>query len=206
MELLLKGVSKDSLIVYIHREETSRLASSIKQVMGVFCSGYAAREAKQNFEFVQRNTTDHTCTIEENDLVEKVIQPKLFEISGGVHDIWSCETFHTLNGNHPNLITMDMNQIDALQKMLAKKFCPQMAIKPIHQNVATEKAMKNFVRLSSNNTRVVSLDEWVLKKKNMIEYTLGLKENIGCQKYVREMEDELFKSCSDEGFIKFSST
>ena len=38
----------------------------------------------------------------------------------------------------------------------------------------------------------------------MIEYTLGIKENIGCQKNVRDMEDELFKTCSEHGFIKFS--
>lgn len=42
MESLLKGVSKDTLIVYIHREETSRLASAIKQVMGVQCEGQAS--------------------------------------------------------------------------------------------------------------------------------------------------------------------
>ena len=53
--------------------------------------------------------------------------------------------------------------------------------------------IKNFVQLSSNSTRVVSLDEWVLKKKHMIEYTVGLKENIGCQQNVRDMEDELFE-------------
>ena len=88
MKSLLKGASKDSLIVYIHREETSRLASGIKQVMQVFCDGGVPdRDAARKFEFVQRNETDHTCTIAENDLVEKVIKPKLFEISGGVHDI-----------------------------------------------------------------------------------------------------------------------
>ena len=205
MKSLLKGVSKDSLIVYIHREETSRVASAVKHVMSVFCTGdiyFPARKAP--FSFVQRNETDHTCTIEENDLVDKVIQRKVWEIKNSVHDIWSCDTFNTLNDNRPNLIVMNMNQIDTLQKMLAERFFPQMANKPaLHRNVGTEKKTKNFVQLSSNSTRIVSLDEWVLKKKNMIEYTLGLKEDIGCQNNVRDMEDKLFETCSDDGFLNF---
>lgn len=153
---------------------------------------------------MQRNETDHTCTIEENDLVQKVIQPKPFEIRASVHDIWSCNTFHTLNDNRPNLVIMNMNQIDTLQKMLAEKFCPQIANDPVHSNMAAQKEINNFVQLSSNSSKIVSLDEWLLKKKNMIEYTLGFKENIGCQKNVRDMEDELFETCSEHGFMKFS--
>ncbi|GFH61660.1 predicted protein [Chaetoceros tenuissimus] len=179
MRSLLKGASKDSLIVYIHRDETSRLASGIKQVMQVFC--------------------------DEDDLVKKVIKPKLFEISGGVHNIWTCDMFHALNENRPNLVTMNMNEIDSLQKMLAEQFCPALlARKPVHHNVATEKKVQNFVQLSSNSTRIVALDEWVLKKKSMIEYTLGFKENIGCQKNVRDFEQKLFETCSDDGFMKLS--
>lgn len=205
MKYLLKGAPKDSLIVYIHREESSRLASAIKQVMEVFCRGAPGRDAVRKFEFVQRNETDHTCTIAENDLVEKVILPKVFEIFNSVYDIWSCDTFHTLNDNRPNLVTMNMNQIDALQTILAEKFCPHMANKPLHSNIASQKVFKNFVQLSSNSTRIVSLNEWISKKKNMIEYSLDFKDNIGCQKNVRDMEDELFETCSNDGFLKFST-
>ena len=100
---------------------------------------------------------------------------------------------------------MNMNEIDSLQKMLAEKFCPaQLVNNPVHHNVATEKKIQNFVQLSSNSTRIVALDQWVLKKKSMIEYTVDFKENIGCQKNVRDMEDELFETCSDDGFMKLS--
>lgn len=80
MESLLKGASKESLIVYIHREETSRLVAAIKQVMKRFCGG-RSHETSQKFEFLQRNDTDHnTCTIEENGLVDKVIHQSFLKL------------------------------------------------------------------------------------------------------------------------------
>ena len=83
---------------------------------------------------------------------------KLFEIGASVHDSWPCNTFHTLNENRPNLVTMNMNQIDTLQKMLAEKFCPQIANEPVHSNMAAEKEINNFVQLSSNSSKIVVED------------------------------------------------
>ena len=203
MKSLLKGASEDSLIVYIHREETSRLASAIKHVMWAFCDGSFGRVAP--FEFVERNEIDKTCTVAENDLIDKVIQPKVHEIGMGVHEIWSCDTFHTLNNYRPNLVTMNMNQIDTLQTMLAKKFCPQMMDQKQHIG-SDQQNFKTFVQLSSNSTRIVALEEWVLKKQNMLEYTLGFNQNIGCQKNVRDLEDELYETCRDDGFVKLSKS
>ena len=48
--------------------------------------------------------------------------------------------------------------------------------------MAAQKEINNFFQISSNSSKIVSLDEWLLKKKNMIEFTLGIKENIGFQK------------------------
>ena len=58
---------------------------------------------------------------------------------------------------------------DKVQKILAKYHCPHiMKGLPIASNVAANKKMEPFVRLRTDQTRVVPFNEWFDQKQNVI--------------------------------------
>ena len=88
---------------------------------------------------------------------------------------------------------------DALQRVLAKRYCPEVLESdkfPFRINVAEEKK-EIMIRLNSDSSRLEPISDWVEVKRNMIEWTSGMKKDVGCLDKVGETERNLF-SCQDE--------
>ena len=187
---LVKGATRETLIIYSHRDELSRIRSAIQHV---FRLHVCTKEYNFNVE-VSRNR----CVIDEENLIY-IIKSKQHEIGVSAPKLLKCKVFDAIAQNDPsNLVFVHYKQADKLQKILAKYHCPHILKDlPIASNVASDKRLETFVRLSSDKSRVVTFEEWFDEKQNVILWALDLKKEMDCQSKVIDMEDHLF-SCPDE--------
>jgi hypothetical protein len=202
---LVKGATRETLIIYIHREELPRIRSAIKHVL---ISRVCVRDKlgtglmeKYHFD-IERN--DKKCIIDEESLL-KLIKGRVHEVGYGAPEILTCGYFDAIAQNIPsNLMIVHYNQADKLQKMLAKYHCPHLVKDlPIAENVASnKKAIKLLVRLKSNTSRSVIFEEWFDKKQNLMLWALDSNAKIDCKSKITDMEDHLF-SCPDEAVTLF---
>lgn len=181
---LVKHSTRRSLIIYLHRDETSRILSGITQVAEVrLCSE------------TQRNA----CVIPEIELVA-AIKKKTAEIGFGSTEILTCDSYDALDDNAPNFVFVHYKQASRLQKLLAKRFCPVELDQPTAvKNMFSEKAEIRVMLQNNNDDRTVSLKEWLEAKKGLLEFSLELRESASCQAKTRAMEEKLFH-CPDEAF------
>ena len=191
---LIKGVARDTLVVYIHHEETDRLLSAIKHATMKYCTG---ERITSRFEFLE--STNESCTIAEIDLVDKIISSGRDEVPVGMGKILTCETYQSFEENRSNLVFMDYKEANTLYTLLAEKHCPQMLEQSVHVNAASDKKKKIFVALSHGTTEKVSLEDWLHEKKYFLEWSLGLKKDFTCQGKTRIMENSLLQCPS--GFL-----
>lgn len=168
---------KNSLIIYIHREETSRLKSAIRQVL---------------------TKTIPAPTIPEKKVLQN-IRAKVGEIGVGGHGILTCDTYDAIEDNAANLVFLHYTQTDKMMKLLAKHHCPGYEQK--HVNDGSDKDKKS-VKLGDDS--LMDLDEWIDAKLNLIEHTFNLKSEGSCQAKTRKMEHNLL-SCPDEAYHYSSS-
>ena len=194
---LIKGVTRDTLVVYIHREETDRLISAIKHATMKYCTG---ERTTSRFEFLE--STNESCTIAEIDLVDKIISSGRDEVPVGMGKILTCETYQSFEENRSNLVFMDYKEANTLYTLVAEKHCPHMLEQTVHVNAASDKKRKIFVALSHGTTEKVSLDDWLNEKKYFLEWSLGLKKDVTCQGKTRIMENSLLQCPS--GFIQWT--
>lgn len=197
---LAKHGSRQTLIIYIHREETYRLLSAIKHVTaGFLCDPKYPRYKLKNFDMsvfhTERNETH--CTSDEGSVVD-LIESGYEEIGIGASQILTCNAFEAIEQNAPNIVLVHYKQANKLQKLLAKHHCPELLNEewhPTEANVASEKGRVEYLRMKNGNS--IKLDEWLHEKRDVIEYTLKMKHNVSCQGKARHMEDDLF-ACKDE--------
>lgn len=183
---VMKHASKDTLVVYSHREETSRLISSIKEVVAV----RLCKQKPQGFTVV-----DNECRVEEGALI-KAIKEKKNEIGIGSTQLLTCESYDCLVDNNPNMVFMHYKQASQLQKLLAKHHCP--GVEYSIANVGSDKRAVSVVLQGKGvNGHVVSLDDWLSAKTSMLEMALRLKEYVSCQATTQDIEHELF-ACPSE--------
>jgi hypothetical protein len=200
---LLKGGTRETLIIYIHREELSRVRSAAQYVLmsRICCINKKGRgKLKQKYK-VTVGVEKNRCTIDEKHLI-RMMKNRSAEIRSGAPKILTCNYFDAIAQNDPsNLVFVDYKQANKLQTILAKKHCPHIVKDlPIASNVAVDKEMEPFVRLSSDPSREVTFKEWFNKKQNVILWALDLKKEMDCQSKIMEMEDHLF-SCPDEAVM-----
>ena len=191
---VLRSATDDTLIVYIHRQETNRLLSAIKHVI---TSRYCSLETKQAGIAM---VGEKAYNVEEGFLIE-TIRKRGVEIGMGNTRMLTCETFESIKDNYPNLVFMNYKQAGQLQKLLAKHHCPSVT-KEVQVNVGSDKKMTISVVLegglgNNNNGTLVPLEEWLLFKAPVIEYSLELKSDVSCQATTRKIERELF-ACADQ--------
>ena len=112
---LVKGATRKTLIIYIHREDSPRIV------------------------IIERNNNE--CTIDEESLIKR-IKGRVHEVGCGASEILTCRCFDAIAQNTPsNLMFVHYKQADTLQKMLAKYHCPHLVKKdlPIAENIANNK-------------------------------------------------------------------
>ncbi len=140
------------------------------------------------------------CTIEEGALRDILLQQKK-ETSKSTFNALSCSVFDAIEDNKPNMVVVNYKQANRLQKLLAKYHCPELLEdRGVHSNRGSAH-VKKYVRLEDDagQGREVLLDEWMEKKRHLIEWGFGLKKDVTCQGEVRKMQRELL-SCDDEMF------
>ena len=195
---LMKSSTRETLIIYSHREESSRFRSAIQHVITRICSIPRAAdffEKQYNFTIERNNSR---CTIDEEHLI-RIIKDKQHEIGLGSPELLTCDFFEAVAQIAPsNLVFVHYKQADKLQKVLANYHCPHiMKQLPIASNVAADKKMEPFVRLKKDKSREVTLKEWYDTKQGIILWALDLKNEMKCQSKITDMEDHMF-SCPDE--------
>ena len=195
----VRHASRRSLIVWIHREESSRLISAIRQVVKVICKEAGRRS--YNFELLHQSPTK--CVISEQDLIRNVIEEKIYEIGKGAERVLQCDSYRTMTETRPRIIFTDYMQSDDIMMEIAKRHCPHIVKKlPVHSNVASNFETELLVKLSKKyeSTKdvkhTVPLDDWLTEKGSQLEMMLKLKTNMTCQGTTRRMEESI-RSCED---------
>merc|ERR1740139_172865 len=191
---IAKHATRDTLIIYIHRKETSRALSAMKRVLtGIvgqqYCEEKSVTKSSEDSQYFQN------CTLDEQSVVD-IIEKRTYEIGAGAPEILTCKSYSTIEQNAPNVVVLNHKHVDELQQILAKHHCPEMSGVSEKKNSAAEKPEDVHIRLKKGDD-IVELEDWLHAKRQLIEWTLALKNNkSGCQGMTRHMEDDLF-SCSD---------
>jgi len=191
---LARHTTRDTLIIYIHREETDRVLSAIEQVL----TGY-----QTELKYCEEEHSSKRCTLDE-EVVVNIIQNRTTEIGCGSPNILTCEAYSAIEQNAPNMVIVHYKQTDKLLKILAKHHCPDLLEEPpTRENLSAEKSREVIIRLKDGKGVVIKLEDWLREKRELIEWTLLLKKNrSGCQGMTRHMEDDLF-ACSHEAIRVF---
>jgi hypothetical protein len=206
---LVKGSTRETLILYLHREELSRVGSAIQHVLvNQICGGISTNGIRRGIALKTKYEFDvewrqNRCIVHEEHLV-RVIKGRENEIGHGSNELMTCNFFDGIAQNTPsNLVFVHYKQADKLQQILAKHHCPHILKDlPIAENVAASKKIEPFIRLKTNSSTEVTFKEWFDNKKNVILWALDLKSNVDCQSKIMDMEDHLF-SCPDEAVTLF---
>lgn len=191
---LLRSTSRHTLVVYIHREETSRFASAAHHVLSQWClHGPPMPQWGKFFDSVTGNNDAKKCIVHESQLV-KGLKKRPQEMTMGTIELLTCETYTAIAEYAPNMIFMNYKQASTLQNLLGEKYCPRLVD---HTNRIGKGSEKVFVQLSDGSDRSVTLTEWLEKKSAYMEWALGLNDHASCLVNTRRMEDSL-GSCDGE--------
>eukprot|EP00561_Arcocellulus_cornucervis_P004177 CAMPEP_0185816972 /NCGR_PEP_ID=MMETSP1322-20130828/18327_1 /TAXON_ID=265543 /ORGANISM="Minutocellus polymorphus, Strain RCC2270" /LENGTH=269 /DNA_ID=CAMNT_0028513961 /DNA_START=18 /DNA_END=827 /DNA_ORIENTATION=+ len=199
IDLIQHASSRDAIIIYIHREETERLFSAIKQVLThLVCEkvSYKIGVEKLQEYHIFRNRTH--CVLDEGPVVD-LIEERAHEIGMGAQEILTCRLYDSIIENDPNMVFMNYKQANMLQRVLAQNHCPDLLVgeRMVEANVAEGKVGNVFLRLSNSAEHIVELDDWLSTKGGLLEWSLRLKRNATCQAKTKHMQDMLF-SCQEQ--------
>lgn len=211
---LIQHTTKDDLLVYVHREESPRLKSALSHVVGSkFCTQRLHETERlkgvlSDVSLLSNNDTD--CVIDEHVLVDTVISRRLYEMQAGAPKILTCNAYEKIAETAPRMVFLHYTQADQLQSLIAKHHCPEMlaasanndndereedAAGPVRANVKKDKKKIVWVQLKAD--KMVTLDEWMEEKADILEWSLQLNPKQSCQGKTRQMEKALF-TCKDE--------
>ena len=186
---LIEQLPRSTLLIYMHREESSRLKSAIKQVYSLV----RLRPKICDVSFIEEK---NVCITKEDTLIS-VIEEQTAEIEHGEPQMLNCDTHDAIENNAPNMMFMHYKQLDKLQRLLAKYNCPHMLEEgALHINVGNEKDRTALVQVGDGK-KTVHLEEWIEAKGDMLSFALNLRPPNTCQRKTREIEDDLFE-CETE--------
>lgn len=195
---LIKETPRNALLIATYRDETDRLASAIKHVMGRVCQK-GANKTITPLAVRKRKNDRISCILDEQDFVEKIIKTKHNEIGVSTLETFSCGFHDSLTENNPNIVMLSMNKLSDLMELLRVKYCPSVKV----QHLASHIFAKNWdYYLKIKNGTEVEINEWLGHKGNFLEYILGLKRNVSCQGKSRQMEDKIM-ACPNEVIHNF---
>jgi len=188
-EVLLDNIPRDALVVYVYREETGRLLSAIKQVLYMTCL------KNKHPESITPIVNGNQCQFDEKAIVENVIRKRIFEVGWGIPEIMTCGFYEAIERNFPRMVFIHYKQLDSLQEIVGKHKCPDVEV-PVQKNMGYEKHIEMSIKLDTSG-ELVSLNDWIEERRDMLEWTLQLKGGNKCQAKTRTMEDELL-ACENE--------
>lgn len=207
---LIKNVPPSTLLIYIHREETTRVQSAVNEVITNWCrkgNGHPdiVLEPPTKDFFLKEN--ESVCHISEKNLIDIGLGEKgrELEIGLGASKLLRCETYNTILEYAPNMIFMNYKNANDLQNLISENYCPGLALEPIESNVGSEKETQTFVQVANGargKPELVALKDWLKAKQSSLEWALGLNDEATCTANTRIMENKLF-GC-EEGFLRAS--
>lgn len=199
---IIGNASRRTLILYSHRDETSRFRSAATHVLTTWCPDGGGRPmpAAPNkfFHRIEQNeeTGKPICYIKETTLVDGFLKKRYQEMQMGTNELLTCETYLAIEQYAPNMVFMDYKQSNDIQNMLAEKYCPQMVNHTNHVGLGGGKTIYISRKMGAEQ---VLLDDWMEQKLSYLEWTMGLNKKATCVVKTRNLEDEL-NSC-DGGFV-----
>ena len=188
---LIKATTKNTLIIYSHREETARIKSAVKELLNNLCV------PKRKDAMVER--LENECRVTESKFLERIATPtRNVEVGIGPGRIMGCDVFEKISENSPNLAIVHYKQATKLLRLLSKHHCPEV---PYNQtmNVGDKKGTMNVILDGKEtNGTIVSIDDWLNAKIEMLEYVWDTrKKDWECMGTLKDIEEELF-ACPDE--------
>eukprot|EP00984_Skeletonema_dohrnii_P018420 scaffold8597_cov174-Skeletonema_dohrnii-CCMP3373.AAC.3 len=196
---LLRNASRKTLIIYSHRDESSRFNSAVKHVLNQWCKGDANPPIPEPRSKFFNKIDGDNCYLDENKLIDKVLQPHRFEMHFSTNRILTCQSYHSIEEYAPNMIFVDYSNASKIQELLSEKYCPNM--KSTFE-ITTPKTYQIYITREEDGESV-SLSDWMDRKMPFLEWTLQLNDQASCLVKTRQMEDEL-DSC-EGGFLDAKS-
>ena len=174
---LLRNSITNSLVIYVHREDTERFKSGIRQV----ASGRYFKNKQ---------------IIDEDDMF-KIVAKKQGEIGLTGNKILTCKVYESIDENQSDVVFLNIDRLDGLLRLLKKHHCPGYNDRG-HINPGENKEPRK-VRLSGDEGRLVDLDDWIDAKGYLLEHAYYLKSENSCQGTTKLMEQKLF-ACPDQTY------
>ena len=196
---LLRNASRKTLIIYSHRDESSRFNSAVKHVLTQWCKGEPNPPIPEPRSKFFNKIDGDNCYLDENKLIDKVLQPHRFEMHFSTNRILTCQSYHSIEEYAPNMIFVDYSNASKIQELLSEKYCPNM--KSTFE-ITTPKTYKIYITREADGESVL-LSDWMDRKMPFLEWTLQLNDQASCLVKTRQMEDEL-DSC-EGGFLDAKS-
>jgi len=189
---LAKQSTRKTLIIYLHRHETDRLKSGIKEVITSRVCDKTQKKKHVNTKGFKVHLNRTHCILDEI-FVNMLIQERQYEVKYGAQDILTCDAFKSIKKHAPNFIFVDYKQASKLQKLISKHHCPELLEKPVEENTAAEKTIQIYLR-NKSGTGVMQFDEWLNNKIDFFEWSYSLKQDSSCQNILKAVEKDLL-SC-----------
>lgn len=198
----IRHAARDSLFIYMYRDETERLQSSIRDVVKErLCRPPEdTRPTHMNTTKVVLELTEKECKISEHYLVRNNLKPQQQEVGISIHRTLSCPVWEEIDASGPTIVFVDYAKANALQEVLASRFCPH--VQPMATNVHEEKAPGVNFSIVRQNGDEIPLKEWVKAKRSVLEYALSLSPPHSCKRRVRQVADTLSSCPNDEGAVR----
>ena len=191
---LIRGVSDESLIIYVHRQETERLESTIKQIANGLCDNKYVEYAQK----VHHNDDGSKCSIDENALLDLVLAEAA---KGAAHTFLTCPSWEAMDTSNPNMLFVNHDQLYKIQIELAKRHCPHVLLEngTLPKNITwpmttMETIQKGTIVIKLNDVAKgeVEVEGWIEKKIHHLHWGFNLKKDTSCQSRVKDMGDETY--------------
>jgi len=193
-----KHSGRKTLFIMTYRDETDRLGSAIKHVMGWMCQRGRAKDVVT--PEIQTVGNRSSCMIDETEFVEKIVRTRNTEIGGSTLGLYSCEFHDSLMENMPNLVMISISRLDDLFRLISRKYS---SCKEETMRLSSAALAKNWdYYLKIKNGTNVEINEWLGHKLNHLELELKLHGRSSCQGKTRRMEDQIL-ACPNEAIYNF---
>ena len=134
-------------------------------------------------------TTDTSCKVAEQPLVDELIEKQIGEIQ--LSAPLGCSVWDEIDETGPNIVFVDYRQADDIQNILGARYCPTVAARRVNQDAAPDDKFQYIVKRKGGGE--VDLHEWLDEKRSMLEWTLRLRSS-SCKRKVRMLQRTL-ESC-----------
>ena len=183
---IIKDAPRDTLLLYVHRQETSRLQSAVKQVLDRDCG--STKDSGDDADALKRE--GNSCYVNEEHLLE-IIKSGKAEIGQSTNNLLTCEVYEAIEDYAPTMAFIDYKKANEVQELISEKYCPSLLGNPVVKNVADNKQFQVHVK-SIATSADVTLDQWLATKSSTLEFALRLNKDASCVSKTRIMEDQLY--------------